>query len=273
MLKKGGKMKDTDDLYAALGLSPGATRKEVAQAFRTLARRHHPDSPGGDRAAYARVRHAYEVLTDPLSRPAPESGPAAPPPRRGVPIPVRVRRPRARHGADRTAELRVDLPLAVHGGTAALDLGDGRVETVAVPPGTGHRARIRLPGRGGPGAHGGAPGDLVVTVLVADHPVYRRTGPDLRATLPIGYAEAALGTEASITALDGREIRVPVPPGTAQGATITLPGQGVPGRGGTGALVLDVVIDVPAGPLSADQRAALEHLGAALPAPRKEPRR
>ncbi|WP_053619061.1 DnaJ C-terminal domain-containing protein [Nocardiopsis sp. NRRL B-16309] len=266
-------MKDKEDPHAVLGLSPGATREEVDRAFRALARRHHPDAPGGDGAAFARVRHAYEALARPRARTEPGSGPATPPPRRGVPVPVRVRRARPRRGADRTAALRIGLPLAVHGGPAALRLGEGRTVTVAVPPGTGHRARLRLAGRGGAGAHGGAPGDLVVTVLVADHPVYRRVGRDLRATLTLGYAEAVLGTEAAITGLDGRELRVPVPPGTAQGATITLPGQGVPGRGGSGALVLDVAIDVPAGPLSADQRAALEHLGAALPAPRKEPRR
>ncbi|MFE3460642.1 DnaJ C-terminal domain-containing protein [Nocardiopsis aegyptia] len=268
-------MKEAEDPHAVLGLSPGATREEVDRAFRALARCHHPDAPGGDRAAYARVRHAYEALAEPRGRSEPGTRRTAPPPppRRGVSIPVRVRDARPRRGADRTAALRVALPLAVHGGTAALALGDGRTVTVAVPPGTEHRARLRLPGRGGPGAHGGAPGDLLVTVLVADHPVYRRAGRDLRARLPLGYAEAVLGTEAAITGLDGRVLRVPVPPGTAQGATITLPGQGVPGRGGTGALVLDVTIDVPAGPLSADQRAALEHLGAALPAPRKEPRR
>ncbi|WP_304451248.1 DnaJ C-terminal domain-containing protein [Nocardiopsis sp. YSL2] len=265
-------MKDPDDPHAVLGLRPGATREQVDRAFRALALRHHPDAPGGDRAAYARVRHAYEALAGSRARAGPGAERAAPP-RRGVPIPVRVRRARPRRGADLTAPLRVGLPLAVHGGTADLDLGGGDTLTVAVPPGTEHRARLRLPGRGAPGAHGGAPGDLVVTVLVADHPVFRRVGRDLRATLPLGYAEAVLGTEAAITALDGRVLRVPVPPGTAQGATITLPGQGVPGRGGTGALVLAVAIDVPAGPLSADQRAALEHLGAALPAPRKEPRR
>ncbi|RKS04743.1 curved DNA-binding protein [Nocardiopsis sp. Huas11] len=272
MFEKGGKMKDQDDPHAVLGLSPDATRQEVDRAFRALARRHHPDAPGGDRASYARVRHAYETLAASRARSAP-TGSDAPPPRQGVRIPVRVRRARPRRGADRTAVLRVGLPVAVYGGTADLDSGDGGTVTVAVPPGTGHRTRLRLPGRGGAGTHGGAPGDLLVTVLVEDHPVYRRTGDDLRATLPLGYAEAVLGTEAVITTLDGRELRVPVPPGTAQGATITLPGQGVPGRGDAGALVLDVAIDVPAGPLSAAQRAALEHLGAALPAPRKEPRR
>ncbi|WP_116244308.1 DnaJ C-terminal domain-containing protein [Nocardiopsis sp. FIRDI 009] len=259
-----------EDPHAVLGLPPDATRAQVVRAFRALACRLHPDVPGGDRAAYARVRRAYDLLTAPSQ----DTGSSPTGRGRAVRIPVRVRKARPRRGADVSATVRLGLGRAVHGGTVVADPGDGRRVVVTVPAGIRDGTRLRLRDRGLPGAHGGPPGDLLVTVRVDEHPAYRRTASDLRATLVLAYTEAVLGTDAVITALDGREITVPVPPGTVPGSTITLPGEGVPSSGGArGDLVLDVTVDVPTGRLSPDQRAALERLDRVLPAPRKEPRR
>ncbi|NYH51140.1 DnaJ-class molecular chaperone [Nocardiopsis arvandica] len=277
-------MSSREDPHAVLGLEAGATREQVVRAFRALARRYHPDSPGGDHAAYIRVRSAYEALMDPRHRGGRDTdrgadrgtGGHTPPPRRGIRIPVRVRGQRPRRGSDATFTVRLDLARAVYGTAVTVALGDGRTVDVDVPAGTGHRSRLRVPGHGRPGSHGGAPGDLVVTVLVEEHPFYRRVGEDLRTTLVLSYAEAVLGARVAITSLDGREVTVPVAPGTAPGATIRLPGQGVPSRtraDGAGALVLDVTVDVPAEGLTPGQRAALEHLGGTLPHPGREPRR
>ena len=55
------------DYYATLGVSKTATEKEIKQAFRKLARKHHPDVNPGDSSAEAKfkeVTEAYEVLGD-----------------------------------------------------------------------------------------------------------------------------------------------------------------------------------------------------------------
>ncbi|MUL42580.1 J domain-containing protein [Streptomonospora sp. PA3] len=263
-------MASDEDPYEVLGVDRSAGPAEISRAFRMLARNHHPDAPGGDRAAYARLRSAYEALS-----PGRGAGPAQDPgPRRGVSIPVRVRRSRPRRGRDMAAELRVELAQAVYGGTAGLRLDDGRRVEVAVPPGTEDGTRLRLRGRGAPGAHGGPPGDLVAAVRVAEHPLFRRDGRDLRAPLVLGYAEAVLGAEVRVAALDGSETTVVIAPGTLPGSTVRVPGRGVPARGSgaAGALLLDVTLDVPAEPLTAQQRTALERLDEAFPPPRKDPR-
>ena len=59
------------DLYALLGLAPGASIAEIKRAYRRLARRYHPGINPGDRAAEAlfhRITEAYETLTDPARR-------------------------------------------------------------------------------------------------------------------------------------------------------------------------------------------------------------
>jgi DnaJ-class molecular chaperone len=62
---------DFKDYYATLGVSKTATAKDIKQAFRKLARKHHPDVNPGDKAAEARfkeINEAYEVLGDPAKR-------------------------------------------------------------------------------------------------------------------------------------------------------------------------------------------------------------
>jgi molecular chaperone DnaJ len=59
------------DLYALLGLAPGASPADIKRAYRRLARRYHPDINPGDRAAetlYKRISEAYETLVDPERR-------------------------------------------------------------------------------------------------------------------------------------------------------------------------------------------------------------
>jgi DnaJ-class molecular chaperone len=59
------------DYYATLGVNKGATEKEIKQAFRKLARKHHPDVNPGDKAAeskFKEINEAYEVLGDPPKR-------------------------------------------------------------------------------------------------------------------------------------------------------------------------------------------------------------
>src|SRR5213594_1743466 len=58
---------DFKDYYSTLGVAKTATEKEIKQAYRKLARKHHPDVNPGDKAAESRfkeINSAYEVLSD-----------------------------------------------------------------------------------------------------------------------------------------------------------------------------------------------------------------
>jgi DnaJ-class molecular chaperone len=62
---------DFKDYYATLGVAKTATPKDLKQAYRKLARKHHPDVNPGNKAAeskFKEINEAYEVLGDPAKR-------------------------------------------------------------------------------------------------------------------------------------------------------------------------------------------------------------
>src|SRR5437764_846691 len=83
---------------------------------------------------------------------------------------------------------------------------------VRIKAGTRDGQRIRLPGKGNAGAHGGAPGDLYAIIRIGDHPLFRRDGDDIYLTVPVSAAEAALGAKIEVPTVDGRAL-LKIPPG------------------------------------------------------------
>jgi molecular chaperone DnaJ len=117
---------------------------------------------------------------------------------------------------------------------------------VRIPVGVSDGATIRLKGQGEPGQAGAPAGDLIVKVHVSPHPLFGRQGQDLTITVPVTFAEAALGTELKVPTLDG-PIILKVPPGTQNGRVFRVRGRGVPGAGRKhgGDLMVAVEVAVP----------------------------
>jgi molecular chaperone DnaJ len=109
--------------------------------------------------------------------------------------------------------------------------GEGRSETtsrlrVRIPAGVDNDSRVRIAGKGNAGRNGGPEGDLIITIHVTPHKVFHRSGQDLEMTLPVTYAEAALGAKIEIPTLEGASL-FKVPPGTASGQKLRLKGKGI----------------------------------------------
>ena len=138
---------------------------------------------------------------------------------------------------------------------------------VRIPAGVEAGQRIRVKGRGAAGRGGGPSGDLYVVVHVGRHRLFGRRGRNLTLTVPVGFAEAALGTTLTVPTLDG-PVTLRVPAGTPSGRTFRVKGRGVPGgkKAGTGDLLVTVEVDVP-GELSDEQRAAVEELAKVIDPP------
>ena len=117
--------------------------------------------------------------------------------------------------------------------------------TVRIPPAVTDGARVRIAGKGHAGVRGGTPGDLLIDVSVADHPVYRREGDELHMTVPIGLHEAGLGAKFDNETPDG-PVRLRIPPGTQSGQRFRLRDRGAPAKtGGRGDLVVEVRLKLP----------------------------
>ncbi len=124
----------------------------------------------------------------------------------------------------------------------------GRREfTVAVPRGVQDQQVIRLPGRGEPGARGGEPGTLVVTVNVQQAPA---PGADCFETLFVTRAQARDGGTVGLP-LPGGLVPVPVPRGARTGAQVVLEGKG--GEGVRGGRRGDLIVTLS---VEGDERAA-----------------
>jgi molecular chaperone DnaJ len=117
--------------------------------------------------------------------------------------------------------------------------------TVRIPAAVADGARVRIAGKGHAGVRGGPPGDLLIDVSVAEHPVFRREGDELHITVPIGLHEAGLGAKFDIETPDG-PVRLRVPPGTQSGQRFRLRDRGAPSKtGGRGDLVVEVRLKLP----------------------------
>ena len=283
------------DYYATLGVSKTASDKEIKKAFRKLAREFHPDNNPDDAVAEARfkeVTEAYDTLSDEAERKeydhvremgyfVGDQG--------GHQQYVRVedlfggasdqgggfqdllgglgdlfgqggRRQQPRPMAGQN--LQTDLPLTFHealtGPTKTIGV-DGRKVKVKVPQGIADGTKVRLRGKGGPGANGGPAGDLFVRVHVAAHPIFGRLGKrDLTIDVPVTFAEAALGAVIQIPTLDG-DTKIRVPAGTQGGTTMKVSGKGVETSKGAGDLLVTITVTVPT-ELSDTERELLETL-------------
>jgi molecular chaperone DnaJ len=130
--------------------------------------------------------------------------------------------------------------------------GDGveaRAESLSVhvPAGVADGAQVRIAGRGHAGRHGGPAGDLVLTIRVEPHRLFRREGDDLHLTVPVAVHEAALGAKVDIPTIDGI-VRLRVPPGTQPGRRLRLRERGALSlrTGGRGDLIVEVALVLPA---------------------------
>src|SRR6202044_2988839 len=99
-------------------------------------------------------------------------------------------------GADVHAALTITLPEAAKGVTERLRLPTGKDVDVKIPAGIAEGQQVRLKGQGMPGQAGS--GDVLITISIAAHPVFKLEGTDVRLDLPITLYEAALGAKVRV---------------------------------------------------------------------------
>lgn len=165
-------------------------------------------------------------------------------------------------GADLSAELTVPFNTAVLGGQATIHVGrDGKPENlqVKIPAGVESGKKIRLRGQGEPSPSGGVSGDLLLTITVASHPYFKRSGRNLELRLPVTLGEAALGAKVDLPT-PGGTMSLKIPAGSSSGKRLRVKGQGVrDASGGAGDLYVELQIKLPE-QLDDESRQAIERI-------------
>ena len=292
------------DPYEILGVQKNATPAAIKSAFRRLAKKLHPDANKTDKTAatkFSELNAAYEIVGDEDKRKAFDRGEidAEGKPRfQGFPAAAAARPRRARAaaagpgqdsnfesftwgpdgfqrggGGGRAAASAVAAastifsrrcsaarPAAAGGRSSSsrrisaarrraatspapspsrcrrlltgtsrrVHLPTGKEIDAKIPAGLADGQTIRLKGQGLPGP-GGAAGDALITVTIAEHPLFKRDGANLRLELPVTLYEAVLGGKVRVPTLDGA-VELAIPPGTSSGRTLRVKGKGLPAR-------------------------------------------
>ena len=136
---------------------------------------------------------------------------------------------------------------------------------VTVPPGIDDSYQMRMRGEGDAGKYGGSPGDVYVNFSVKPHKFFIRKDNDIFYELPVNFAQAALGDQVEVPALEGT-LSVKIPPGTQTGKIFRIKGRGIPhlhGRGKGDEMVVVRVVTPQS--LDSNQRRMLEDLAKTLP--------
>ncbi len=274
------------DPYEQLGVTKGASQRDIQKAYRKLAKKLHPDLNPGDKDAQRKFQDltsAYDILGNEEKRGRFDRGEidatgAEKQNRRyyrdfadagttangytsasgfddfddaddilSAFFSRAGRRGFQMPGVDRHYRLEIDFLDAVNGATKRIVMPDGSPLDVVIPPGSDEGQILSLKGKGEAGAYGAAAGDALIEIAVRPHPFFRRDGNDIRLELPISLTEAVLGGKIAAPTPTG-SVTVTIPKGSNTGKTLRLKGKGVPGPGGRrGDEYLTLKIVLPAG--------------------------
>ncbi len=170
---------------------------------------------------------------------------------------------RAQKGSDYEAKINLTLEEAYIGTERQINV-DGRKLKIKIEPGTKEGLRLRLKSQGATGKHGGESGDLYLSVHILDHPFFEVKEDDLYYNLDLDLYTAILGGKVEIKTLDGKKVKLTIPPETDNGKLLKLRNLGFPIKHNTskkGDLLIRVLVQIPK-KLNSEEKKLFEKLAA-----------
>jgi curved DNA-binding protein len=254
------------DYYKILGVDKNASEKEIKNAYRKLARNHHPDLNPNDKEAnkkFQQINEANEVLSDAENRKkydqhgkdwkhGDEYAKARQSQQRQPGGGYQYssgdfddntfsdffssmfgsggsggRRSQTKYrGQDYNSELQLNLADAYNTHQQTITV-NGKNIRITIPAGIENGQQIKLKGHGAPGVNGGPNGDLFITFAINNNTKFKRLGNDLHTTVDLDLYTALLGGEIMLDTMSGK-VKLKVHPETQNGSKIKLKGKGFP---------------------------------------------
>ena len=259
------------DYYKILGLETSRVSiEEIKTAYRTAAKKYHPDVNLGDTLAEEKIKdinEAYRILSVPSSKRKYDRTWNAQNIKKNKQLLKSKEtifdiflgereRPNSKteqanptRGEDVETEIKIGLEEAYFGAEKKISFRtlEGKIKTfsVAVPKGIRDGEKIRLIGQGKEGKNGGKNGDMFIKIGIENSKKFRLKGYDLYTDLLLTPWEASLGTRVIIPTIDD-ETKIYIPQGIQSGEKLKIPNKGYnDGKGGRGDLIAEVKIMVP----------------------------
>lgn len=236
--------------YEVLGVEKGATEKEIKQAFKKLASKHHPDK-GGDENKFKEVNEAHDCLGDKTRRAeydAKISGNGGKFFDDGTFFNWKPFTGDFTFSANRSkinrSYITISLEEAYSGTTKTLASGG----SINIPAGVRSKSSMFVD-------------DKIVNIIIQNHSRFVRRLDDLLISLDLTVYEAMVGTEVVLLHLDGKKYRFKVLAGTQPNQVIRLPGKGMPNpeTGNHGNLLITCNVHVPV-KLSETEKVAIQNI-------------
>ena len=267
-----------NDYYSILGVTKTATAAELKKAYRKLALEYHPDRNKNQEAEskFKEINKAYEVLSDPQKKQSYDSvghqafeqgayqgGGSGGGPFGGQYGPFTYSystndggqgfdfggfsdpfeifeqffggaSPFGQRGRARPAySLTIEFMDAVKGATKKVTI-EGKTQNIKIPAGVDSGSRIRFDTY-----------DVVIDVRPSSK--FRREGSDVVTEQEVSFAQASLGTEIEVEAVEG-PVKIRIPAGTQPNTVIRLSGKGITSlRGGKGDHYVRIKVVIPKG--------------------------
>lgn len=232
-----------------------SSQSEIKVAYRTQAKKYHPDVNIQNKAAEERfkdINEAYKILSDPIQKRKYDK-------QWYNYVGKKIQREKsskkeisandivnmffgksiqkksndelklAKKGANIETSIEISVKEAFDGTNKKITLTSlnekNKNISFDIPAGIKNGQKIRIQGRGKSGINGGDNGDLIITIDIKGNGTYQLEGDDIYVKLYISPWDAALGSKAVVDGIDG-EITVLIPKGTQNGDKISIPQKG-----------------------------------------------
>jgi DnaJ-class molecular chaperone len=253
------------DPYEILGVKREATDDEIKKAYRTLAKKYHPDLNPGNKDAeqtFKDINAAFHLISTKEAREKYEKGiydeKFAESAFRSGPFYRNFQDEGGRYtyhfegdpeelfrsffsgfadkeehfnipGQDHLYEMEIDLKDAVTGTEREIMLAGGKRLKIRIPPGIDDGEKLRFRGQGGQGVGKGKPGDAYVLINIKQSKIFNKKGKNLEIEIPITIDEAVNGSKIKVPTIDG-PVMLNIPPGTNTGHKLRIKSKGIPDR-------------------------------------------